>query len=106
ETQHANTDLGSEATISQSETNSVVDWNCLSTTDLRAMCLRCNIPVKGTKTELVSRLEIYWKEPEKDCKAQGTLKGKLAEQTQAEGHEKRDGHPMQEGIEGKTGEKN
>ncbi|CAG8737109.1 11244_t:CDS:2, partial [Racocetra persica] len=78
ESQHINTDIG------------------------RQPPLRCNISADGSKAELMNRLEIYWGESEKDYVPQGQFKGKSVEQTQPEGHEKRDGLPTQESTEGQN----
>ncbi|CAG8629525.1 2111_t:CDS:1, partial [Gigaspora rosea] len=66
------------------------------------MYLRCNVPVEGTKTELVNHLESYWKELENEYEPQGPLKGKSVEQPRTESYEKRDRRPMQEGIDGQN----
>ncbi|CAG8685451.1 7174_t:CDS:2, partial [Cetraspora pellucida] len=47
-----------------------VNWSKLRLVDLQAMCKRCNLPSKSTKTELVERLEDFWNESEEVEKLQ------------------------------------
>ncbi|CAG8586575.1 18781_t:CDS:2, partial [Gigaspora rosea] len=61
ETQETPIEVSSEATTSQPENNNVVDWNRLRTSDLKAMCFKCGLRAKGSKTELVNRLEVFWR---------------------------------------------
>ncbi|CAG8758233.1 4627_t:CDS:2, partial [Gigaspora rosea] len=71
-TQETPIEVSSDATTSQQESNNVVDWNYLRTSDLKVMCFRCSLRTDGSKTELVNRLEAFWSEhepelePEKD----------------------------------------
>ncbi|CAG8704384.1 2094_t:CDS:2, partial [Gigaspora rosea] len=59
-------EVSSEATTSQQETNDVVGWNRLRTSDLRIMCFKCGLQTEGSKTELVNCLETFWSEQEID----------------------------------------
>ncbi|CAG8468822.1 8585_t:CDS:2, partial [Cetraspora pellucida] len=61
-------EVSSEATTSQPVNDSIVDWNRLRISDLRAICLRCGLQSEGSKVELINRLEIFWSEHEKNSK--------------------------------------
>ncbi|CAG8485033.1 7413_t:CDS:2 [Cetraspora pellucida] len=83
-----------EIVSKQGESANIVDWNRLRMTDLKAMCLKCNIQVEDTKTDLINRLEAFWKEPEINYEPQRVRKGKLVEQNVDEDYDNRERFPV------------
>ncbi|CAG8740887.1 7890_t:CDS:2, partial [Cetraspora pellucida] len=78
-----------EIVSEQGESANIVNWNCLRMTDLKTMCLKYNIHVKGTKTDLINCLEAFWKEPEINYEPQRVRKEKSVEQNVDEDYDNR-----------------
>ncbi|CAG8749967.1 22696_t:CDS:2, partial [Cetraspora pellucida] len=79
-TQNLAVEVSSEGTTSQVEESLKVDWNHLCLTDLRTMCVKCNIPMDGTKAELVACLEDFWTGLDDASSPPKLDKGKTVEQ--------------------------